>query len=95
MHEKRNDFLIVPFKFLWSRPDSNRCPNKFAASFLHVYFCINCRDQAGTERTNLILRRIILGNSHIIPLQHPVFDLSRRRHLETGHPVRRPEWLSN
>ncbi len=36
----------------WSRPDSNRCPNKFAVSFLHVYLRINCRELAGTQQTN-------------------------------------------
>ncbi len=83
-------FALVLNEILWSRPDSNRCPNKFAISLLHVYLCIDCREKAGTQQTNLLLRRMFLSNRHIIRLQHPVFVLSRRRHLETGHPVRRP-----
>ena len=31
-----------------------------------------------------------LSNGHIIPLQHPVLFLSRRRNLVTGQPVQRP-----
>ena len=31
-----------------------------------------------------------LSNGHIIPLQHPVLFLSRRRNLVTEQPVQRP-----
>lgn len=40
---------------LWSRGESNPCPNKFAVSFLHAYFTIICRDYNGSEPTSVNL----------------------------------------
>jgi len=37
----------------WRWPDSNRCPNTFSKSFLHVYPGINCRRYTGDGRTNI------------------------------------------
>jgi hypothetical protein len=56
----------------WRRPDSNRCPNISSESFLHAYFLINCRHEAGREQTNPILSWIFLGNRHSLRLQHLV-----------------------
>jgi len=53
-------------------------------SFLHAYFRIACREIAGTELTNNFLSCIVLSNGHSLPLQHPLFVLSRRRRLESG-----------
>ena len=77
----------------WSCRESNPGPNIFAISFLHVYCCITCREKAGATQTNFNLRWMVLSNGHIIPLQHPVFFLSRRKNLATDQPVQRPEWL--
>ena len=40
----------------WSCRESNPGPNILAISFLHVYFGINCRENAGTKHTNNFLR---------------------------------------
>lgn len=69
--------------FLWSCRESNPGPNIFAVSFLHVYLCIDCRERAGAQQTNSFLRWMILSSGHIIPLQHSVFVLSRRRNMVT------------
>ena len=50
-----NCFKIYNCPVLWRRPESNRCPNIFAESFLHVYFSINCRKITGTKQTNYLL----------------------------------------
>jgi len=55
---------------------------------------IICRCIAGHEQTNTTLSWMVLSNSHSLLLQQPVFILSRRRHLVTGQPVRRPKWLT-
>ena len=47
---------------LWSRGESNPCPNILCKSFLHVYFWIGCRDEAGTEQTCRILSWMNLRN---------------------------------
>lgn len=65
---KRGKFSNFPL--LWSRPDSNRCPNIVTISFLHAYFLIDCRLRAGKKQTNPQLSWIILGNSHSLLLQH-------------------------
>ena len=77
-------------KYWWSCRESNPGPNIFVASFLHVYFGINCRDNAGTKQTNIILSRMVLSSCHGIQLQQPVFVLSRRRSMVTSQPARRP-----
>jgi len=83
------------FPFLsWSRGESNPCPNIATISFLHAYFMIICRCIAGHEQTNNTLSWMVLSNSHSLLLQQPVFILSRRRHLVTDQPVRRPKWLT-
>ena len=68
----------------WRRPESNRCPNISVESFLHVYFRIACREGAGTEHTNIFLRRIVLSHAHFVAGQHPLFVLSRRRHWKVA-----------
>jgi len=34
----------------WRRPESNRCPNIFAESFLHVYSILLCREPTGNRQ---------------------------------------------
>ena len=38
--------------FLWSRGESNPCPNIATISFLHAYFTIAFRNFTGNEPTN-------------------------------------------
>ena len=68
----------------WSCRESNPGPNIPAVSFLHVYFCIICREKAGAKQTNLFLSCIVLSNSHSLELQQPVLFLSRRKSVATG-----------
>ena len=39
------------FRFLWSRGESNPCPNIATIGFLHAYFTIFCRHFTGSEPT--------------------------------------------
>ncbi|MEY3349053.1 MAG: hypothetical protein RLY46_1092 [Bacteroidota bacterium] len=57
----------------WSWWDSNPRPNIFPESFLHAYFSIDCRNQAGAEQTNRILSCMVLINRHSLRLKHPCF----------------------
>ena len=43
------------YKALWSRGESNPCPNIVTIGFLHAYFIIVCRHFAGNEQTNKTL----------------------------------------
>ena len=72
-------------RLMWRRPESNRCPNIPVESFLHVYFRIDCREDAGTKHTNNFLRRIVLSPAHFVAGQHPLFVLSRRRHWKVAN----------
>ena len=45
---------------LWSRRESNPRPNTFCKRFLHAYFLIACREDAGQERTYIFLSWISL-----------------------------------
>ncbi len=91
--QKRKGKRVVKFttRFpLWRRPESNRCPNIFPESFLHVYFVISCRQRTGNEHTNPLLSWMVLSNQHSLWLQHSVLFLSRRRGMVTEQPARRP-----
>ena len=93
--KKDNPSKISSCPARWSCRESNPGPNIFAVSFLHVYSCIICRETAGARQTNCFRRWMILSRGHIIPRQHPVLFLSRRRGVVTSQPARRPKWLLN
>jgi len=59
---------VLRFLFLWSRGESNPCPNIATISFLHAYFMIICRCIAGHEQTNTTLSWMVLNNSHSLLL---------------------------
>ena len=71
----RKQNYLFPHSKKWRRPESNRCPNIFAESFLHVYFGINCREITGAKQTNYFLSWIVLSNRHSLRKQHSVFIL--------------------
>ena len=87
-HKKASKIIVTGFQ--WSRRESNPGPNISAISFLHVYFCIICREMAGAKLTNHNLSRMVLSNSHDIELQHPVIVLSRRGRRQQASPISRP-----
>ena len=49
------DYQRIRCFIVWSRGESNPCPNIATISFLHAYFLINCRHLAGKKQTNLAL----------------------------------------
>ena len=51
---------------LWSRRESNPRPNICPISFLHVYFCIDCRETVGAERTSDFLIRFDFHPAHAV-----------------------------
>jgi len=46
--------------FLWSRGESNPCPNNVTIGLLHAYCFITCRRIAGKTQTNYSLSWIVL-----------------------------------
>jgi len=56
--------------FLWSRGESNPCPNIATISFLHAYFIIAFRNFTGNEPTYEELSWMVLGGSHSLLPQH-------------------------
>ncbi len=90
-HKKNPPTSLSGDFFMWSRGDSNPCPNIATIGFLHAYFIISCRLGAGNEQTNPQLSWMVLHNSHSLLLWQSVFVLSRRRNLVTDQPVRRPK----
>lgn len=52
---KAQNFNHLQYWALWSRGDSNPCPNISFKSFLHVYSGIDCREITGDGRTNYFL----------------------------------------
>lgn len=53
-NEKRQAFTRLPFR-MWSRGESNPCPNNVTIGLLHAYCLIICRRIAGKTQTNYSL----------------------------------------
>ncbi len=58
--KKRKALGFQGLQDLWRRPESNRCPNITAKSFLHAYFLIACRKRTGKKQTNPLRSCMVL-----------------------------------